>query len=138
MLSADAFTLIRQLSERMRVLYRRPVFDEWAVITLSSSGAKLSFYEGPRIETFRQRFLVDAAPLAAELSGRELPVGAFAFAPEARGTHFDACVRLGLQAYLLCNHTSRTMEEIRADPFWLHAQKPFVDFTERIRADPVE
>lgn len=133
----DALTRIRQGRDRMNALYAEPVFDEWAVIALSADAPAIVFYEGPRPDAFRRQFLADIAPLTTELAGRHLPVGGFAFALGAEGTRFDACVRLGSHAYLLCNHTARTMEEIRVDPRWLRAQKPFVDLTEAFGRDPL-
>ncbi len=135
---AEALSRIRQHRDRMHALYQSPVFDEWAVIAPVAGAPALVAYEGPRADAFRQEFLDDVAPLMTELAGQHLPVGGFAFAAEAKGTRFDACVRLGPQAYLLCNHTRRTMAEIRADPRWLNAQKPFVELTEVFRHDPVE
>lgn len=135
---ADALIRIRQARDRMHALYQSPVFDEWAVIAPSAGAAALVSYEGPRGEAFKREFLADIAPLTAELAGQQLPVGGFAFAAEAKGTRFDACVRIGAHAYLLCNHTGRTMAEIRADPRWLGAQKPFVELTESFRNDPLE
>jgi hypothetical protein len=118
----DALIRIRQGRDRMNALYSEPVFDEWAVIALPGDAPAIVSYDGPRPDAFRRQFLADIAPLTAELAGRQLPVGGFAFALGAEGTRFDACVRLGPQAYLLCNHTTRTMDEIRVDPRWLRAE----------------
>ena len=137
MILAEATSLIRQCRDRMNALYNKPIFDEWAVLTLQPRAPTLAFYDGPRIEQFRQRFLDDIAPLRQELEGRHLAVGDFAFVLEATGTSYDACVRLGSASYLLCNHTARTMSEIRQDPRWLAAQKAFVELTEKFRHDPV-
>lgn len=137
MILADASSFIRQCRDRMHALYNKPVFDEWAVVTLQPGAPTLAFYEGPRIEQFRQRFLDDIVPLRQELEGRHLAVGDFAFVPDATGTAYDACVRLGGASYLLCNHTARSMSVIRKDPLWLAAQKVFVDLTEKFRADPL-
>lgn len=135
---ADALIRIRQARDRMHALYQQPVFDEWAVIASSGGAPALASYEGPRGESFKREFLADIAPLTNELTGQQLPIGGFAFAADAKGTRFDACVRLGAQAYLLCNHTARTMSEIRADPRWLGAQKHFVELTECFHDDPLE
>ena len=137
MISAEASSQIRQCRDRMNALYNKPVFDEWVVVTLQAGAPSLAFYEGPRIEQFRQRFLDDIVPLRQELEGRHLAVGDFAFVLEATGTAYDACVRLGGTTYLLCNHTTRSMAEIRQDPRWLAAQKAFVELTEKFRADPL-
>ncbi len=52
-----------------------------------------------------------------------MAVGDFAFAQDAKGTGFDACIRLGPTSYLFCNNTSKSMEEIRKSPLWLAAQE---------------
>jgi hypothetical protein len=137
MQTSTAVVLIRRSLEGMNALYEGMVFDEWAVVALPAKGTTLVAYHGPRAEEFRRTFLSDIAPLSTELSGSNLPVGGFAFATSAEGTNFDACVRVGTHAYLLCNHTARTMEEIRANPRWLHAQKPFVELAEAFTADPL-
>ncbi len=138
MKSSDALVRIRQCRERMHALYQQIVFDEWAVVALPAGAPAMVAYEGPRAEEFRRQFLADIAPLASELTGTQLPVGGFAFASGAKGTRFDACVRLGAQAYLILNHTARTMEDIRADPRWLRAQKPFAELAEAFTTDPLE
>ncbi len=137
MQTSTAITLVRRSLESMNALYQGVVFDEWAIVALPSAGATLVAYEGPRAEEFRRQFLADVAPLASELAGSDLAVGGFAFAAAAPGTRFDACVRLSSRAYLLCNHTKRTMDEIRANPRWLHAQKPFAEISEAFTADPL-
>lgn len=137
MQTSTAVVLVRRSLEGMNALYEGMVFDEWAIVALPAKGATLVAYEGPRAEDFRRRFLADIAPLSAELAGSNLPVGGFAFAATAQGTHFDACIRLGTHAYLLCNHTARTMDEIRANPRWLRAQKPFAELSEAFTADPL-
>lgn len=113
------------------------IFDEWAVITLTSGGAKLAVYMGPRVELFRSRFKAGSRPLQAEMEGRQLAVGDFTFVADAAGTAYDACVRLGASTYLWCNHTSATMKEIRESGAWLPAQKIFAALCERFRSDPV-
>lgn len=138
MKSPDALVRIRQCRDRMHALYQQVVFDEWAVVALPSGAPALLAYDGPRAEEFRRQFLADIAPLASELTGTQLPSGGFAFASGAKGTRFDACVRLGSHAYLILNHTTRTMEEIRSDPRWLRAQKPFVELAEAFASDPLE
>ncbi|HEX2099314.1 MAG TPA: hypothetical protein VHF69_01550 [Candidatus Synoicihabitans sp.] len=121
----------------MNALYGGAIFDEWAVVMLGGGQGGLAAYEGPRLEQFRQRFVVDAHELRQLIAERPLTVGDFVFAPAASGTAFDAAVRVGEHAYLVLNHTARTMEDIRRDPRWLQAQKRFVEMTEAIRADPL-
>ena len=134
---AAAVKVIGQCRERLHALYGAVVFDEWAIVGLAPGSSALSFYEGPRVDEFRRAFLDDVRPLRAELEGRRLEPGEFVFALEAAGPAFDACVRLGPGAYLLCNHTTLSMAEIRSNPRWLEAQRAFVAMTELFHADPL-
>lgn len=134
---SEAHQLIEQCSERMRMQSGEVVFDEWAVIALTSTGAKLVAYIGPRIEQFRLRFKADSRPLQTEMEGRQLAVGDFAFVADAVGTAYDACVRIGPASYLWCNHTSSTMAEIRESGAWLPAQATFAAMCERFGSEPV-
>ncbi len=133
----DARHAIATCTQRMNTKSGEVVFDEWAVVTLSSQGVKLAAYDGPRVEQFRQRFKADIRPLQAELEGRRLEVGDFGFAPFAAGTAYDACVRIGPRAYLWWNNTDASMTDIRETGAWLPAQKAFMDLCETFRRDPV-
>lgn len=133
----DARQLITQCADRMKAQSGGVVFDEWAVVTLSATGAKLAAYQGPRVEQFRRRFKADIRPLQTELEGRRLAVGDFGFATAATGTAYDACVRIGPTAYLWWNKTDATMDDIRQTGAWLPAQKTFVDLCEAFRSNPL-
>jgi hypothetical protein len=126
---------IRTCRERMDALYEKPVFDEWVILAFVDFQATILAYDGPRADSFKQTLRTDAAPLTREMEDKHYAVGDFEFAHEARGSRFDACVRLGEKTYLLCNNTYGTMTDLRQDPRWLKAQKPFVDLTEKFRAD---
>jgi hypothetical protein len=134
---ADARTAVIHALGRMNSVYRQPVFDEWVLVKLAREQGAVLAYEGPRADSYRIRFKADITPLRAELEQRHLAVGDFEFVPTAHGTHFDACLRLGVAAYLFCNHTTKSMIEIRQDPLWLEAQKPFLDLATRFRDDPL-
>jgi len=122
---------------RMDALYQKPVFDEWVVVCFNVGKTDILAYTGPRAESFAKQFHHDSGPLFAEMQGRQYSVGDFEFVAQARGSHFDACVRLGETTYLLCNNTYGSMGDLRADARWLQAQKPFVNLTEKFRADPL-
>jgi len=122
---------------RMDALYGRPVFDEWAVLSPTAKNGVLA-YAGPRAENFRQQLPSDTEPLRAVVAGRPLEPGDFEFAAEAEGTRYDACMKLGGKCYLVCNHTTRAMAEIRRDPQWLKTQTVFFELSEKFRADPLE
>ncbi len=64
--------------------------------------------------------------------------GDFEFATDAAGTHYDVCMQIGPASFLVCNHTSRAMAEIRRDPQWLKAQAIFFNLSEKFRADPLD
>jgi hypothetical protein len=133
-----AKALITAALGRMNALYNKTVFDEWMLVSLQADRGSLLAYEGPRPESYRRRFADDIVPLRAEMAGKRLAVGDFEFAPEATGTHFDGCIRVAETSYLLCNHTGKSMAEIRRDPRWLQAQKAFVELSEKFRRDPLE
>ena len=135
---ADARTAVILALGRMNALYQKPLFDEWVLVKLARTEGAILAYEGPRAESYQRRFKTDIAPLQVEIEGRKMAVGDFEFAPHAHGAHFDACLRLGPAAYLFCNHTTKSMTDIRQDPLWLEAQKPFVALGTEFRADPLE
>lgn len=135
----DARTAINQTLSRMNALYNKPVFDEWVLVVLArEQGAILSSYDGPRAEFYQRKFKEDVQPLRAELEQHKLAVGDFVFVPDALGTRFDACIRLGPSSYLFCNNIAKSMVEIRQDPLWLEAQKPFVSLSSKFRDDPLD
>jgi hypothetical protein len=128
---------IQACRERMDALYLKPVFDEWVVVYFAQGKAEILAYTGPRADTFTQQLHRDSAPLFAEMQGKQYAVADFEFVDQATGSRFDACVRLGETTYLLCNNTYGSMAELRADPRWREAQKPFVDLTDKFRVDPM-
>jgi hypothetical protein len=134
---AAARLQIRSSLARMDALYGRPLFDEWAILSMAAQQGILA-YEGPRAEKFRADFPDDVAPLRALISGRPLVPGDFEFAADAGGTRYDACVKIGSTSFLVCNHTARGMQEIRRDPKWLNAQGAFLELCEKFHANPLE
>jgi hypothetical protein len=135
---ADARSAIIAALGRMTTLYNKPLFDEWVLVKLTAEQGAILAYSGPRAESYQRKFRDDLVPLRVELDQQRLNVGDFAFAPDAAGTRFDACIRLGPASYLFCSHTGKTMTEIRQDPLWREAQAPFVLLSELFRRDPLE
>ena len=133
-----AKALITTALGRMAALYNKPVFDEWVLVSLDADRGSILAYHGPRLESYRRHFGDDVEPLRAEMTGQHLAVGDFGFAPESPGTRFDACVRVGAASYLVCNHTGKSMTEIRTDARWRQAQRAFVELSNKFRADPLE
>ncbi len=135
---ADARSAVAQTIDRMNAIYRKPLFDEWVLVKLATEQGVILAYNGPRADSYQTRFKTDVAPLQAEMEQRHMTIGDFEFVPTAHGLHFDACIRLGTAAYLFCNNTTKTMTDIRQDPLWLEAQKPFAALATKFRADPLE
>ncbi len=135
---ADARTAVLQAIGRMNAAYQKPLFDEWVLVKLATDQGSILSYNGPRAESYQRRFKIDIAPLQVEIVGRKMAVGDFEFAPNAQGSLFDAFLRLGPGAYLFCNHTTKSMIDIRQDPLWLEAQKSFASLATKFRDDPLE
>ncbi len=133
-----AKALIADALGRMNALYGATVFDEWVAVSLRKGRGEILAYSGPRAESYQRCFAEDIGPLRDEMTGRPLAVGDFEFARDAAGTRHDACLRLGAASYLICNHTVKSMAQIRKSPGWIEAQRPFVAMSERFRADPLE
>jgi hypothetical protein len=133
----SARKLLAQCREKMDTAYQKPVFDEWVVVSFASTPVQVLSYEGPRAESYKKSLHSDSAPIAREMQDRSYGIGDFEFADAAHGSRFDACVRIGERSYLLCNNTYGTINDLRQDARWLKAQKPFVDLTEKFRADPL-
>ncbi len=135
---ADARTAVILAFGKMNSLYGDVVFDEWVIVKLASEGGAILAYDGPRAASYQSRFKSDVAPLRTEMEQRILSVGDFEFIAKGDGTHYDACIRLGPGSFLFCNHTKKSMAEIRQEPLWLAAQKPFAELSGKFRKDPLE
>lgn len=123
--------------ERMHLLYAKPVFDEWAILSLGAKHGGVLAYSGTRVENFQQQLPDDVEPLRALVADRKLGVGDFEFTSEGAGTRHDALLKVGAASYLVCNNTGKSMMEIRADARWLKAQTVFFELSEKFRADPL-
>jgi hypothetical protein len=134
---AEATSLIRSCVEQMNTRYRRTVFDEWAVVNLREGAGRVLSYHGPRRDDFHKNFARDLDALRQDIASRRFGVGDFEFARHGVGTKFEAFLVLGEGLYLICNNTGASMEEISRDPRWLGAQVPFVELSDRVRANPV-
>lgn len=128
---------IKECASQMNSLYHQVVFDEWAVVKFAQRKGQLLSYTGPRKEDFQKNFVSDLNELRVGLLGNTHGVGDFEFARHGVGTKVEAFLILGQGIYLLCNHTSRSMDDIAKDPLWLNAQKPFVELSDIFRADPL-
>lgn len=129
---------IEKCCERMRVAYLKPVFDEWAILAVPAKSAGIVAYQGPRPDEFKRNLPDDAEPLRARAVGQDFSEGDIEFVPDAADTRYDAFMKIGPGSYLVLNHTSRTMNEIRADGKWLGAQAALFELSEKFRGDPLE
>jgi len=134
----EATNLIGRCAARMNDLYQKVVFDEWAIVSLIQHKAKILAYLGPRKDDFQKNFATDVQDLRADLLSRRHSIGDFEFARHGVGTKLEAFVMVGDGLYLICNNTAKSMSAIAKDPLWLSAQVPFVELSDRFRADPVE
>lgn len=124
-------------ARQMDAQYKRTVFDEWAIISLEEQKGRLLSYIGPRKSGFQTNFLADAGALRASLLGGHVNIGDFEFARHGVGTGFESFLVLGKGLFLICNNTVGSMESITKDPLWLAAQVPFVELSDKFRADPL-
>jgi hypothetical protein len=129
--------LIIACARQMDAQYKKNVFDEWAIISLTEHNGRLVSYIGPRKEGFQNNFLTDAGPLRAGLLAGQTNIGDFEFARHGVGTGFEAFMVLGKGLFLICNNTVQSMDGITQDPLWLAAQVPFVELGDKFRADPL-
>ena len=129
---------IQAAVDRMRAVYLKPVFDEWAILAVPAKTGGVLAYQGPRPDAFRRNLADDAEPLRARAAGKQFSEGDIEFVPDAADTRYDAFMKIGPASYLILNHTVKTMDEIRADTKWLGAQKALFELSEKFRADPLD
>ena len=122
----------------MNARYQKVVFDEWALISLAAHKVVVLAYLGPRKEGFQKNFLTDVGGLREGLLNLDYNVGDFEFARQGVGSAFESFMVVGKGVYLICNNTVQSMDGITKDPHWLVAQVPFVELSEKFRADPVD
>jgi hypothetical protein len=132
-----ATELIKSCAEQMNAWYKRVVFDEWAVISLAGRKRRVLAYIGPRREGFQKNFPTDVGALREGLLNPKYSVGDFDFARNGVGSAFESFMVVGRGTYLICNNTVQSMDSITQDPLWLGAQVPFVELSEKFRANPL-
>jgi hypothetical protein len=129
----EAVALIKKQTERMSALYGSIVFDEWAIVSFKDKKGRVLNYHGTRKDHFQKNFGADVEMLKSELLTAKHETGDFEFARHGSGTHFDAFMVLGEELYLVCNSTTKSMNDITKDSRWLAAQVPFAELTEKFR-----
>jgi hypothetical protein len=134
----QATELIKTCAEQMNARYNKIVFDEWAVVSLGDRKGRVLAYTGQRKEGFQRNFLTDVGALREGLLNDKYSVGDFEFERHGVGSAFESFMVVGKGIYLICNNTFQSMDGITKDPLWLGAQVPFVELSEKFRADPLE
>lgn len=130
-------TLIKACAEQMKSRYGGVVFDEWAVVSLAENKARVLFYTGPRNDSFLENFVKDLGALRTELLGGNYGTGDFEFSRHGVGTGIEGFLVVGNGLYLICNHTTESLDSIAKNPRWLSAQVPFVELAEKVRMSPL-
>jgi hypothetical protein len=133
----QAILRIKSTMERMDETYRKPVFDEWAIVAQAGEKTLLLHYSGPRKDQFQRHYFEDTKELRQQYRQGHYEVGDFEFARHGTGTKAEALIRIGETAFLVVNNTARTMADIATDPLWLGAQDAFAGLCDQFRADPV-
>lgn len=128
---------VKRCMDSMNARYGRPVFNEWAIVSLQKERERVVAYHGPRKELFHKNFVQDLGSLRAQFLTTRHDPGYFDFARHAVGTDFEAFICVGEHLYLICNHTESTMHEIAKDARWLDAQRAFAELTEKFRLEPL-
>jgi hypothetical protein len=134
----QATKLIESCAGQMNARYKKVVFDEWVLLSLADGKGRVLAYTGPRREGFQKNFLTDVGALREGLRNEGYGVGDFEFARTNVGPAFESFMVVGKGIYLICNNTVQSMDAITKDPLWLGAQVPFVELSERFRADPLD
>ena len=133
----EAINVVRMKVHRMKEIYQRQVFDEWALVAMLGSKGKVLHYAGPRAEEFQKNFNRDVRLFAADLRRPTHNLGDFDFTRHGEGTLFDAFVVVGEGLFLVCNNTQQSMATITQDPLWLSAQVGFVELSDAFRSNPL-
>jgi hypothetical protein len=132
-----AIQVVRAHLGKMAELYRKTVFDEWAILATGGAKGRIVAYEGERREDLARTLASDLQGLGPELLRLPHTSGDYAFSRHATGTYFDAYLVLGPGTFLICNNTTQSMAGITQDPLWLKAQVAFVELSEKFRGDPL-
>src|SRR5947199_10259223 len=129
----EANQLIRGCANRMNELYKKTVFDEWAIVSLMQHKIKILSYLGPRKDDFQKNFSTDVQELRAELLSNQQEIGDFEFARHGVGTKVEAFLVVGDGLYLICNNTAQSMNSLTKDPLSLGGQVVCVELRDALR-----
>jgi hypothetical protein len=134
----QATDLMKNCAEQMDARYQKTVFDEWALVSLEGGKGRVLAYIGPRKDGFQRNFSTDVKALREGLLNEAYSIGDFEFARHGVGPAFESFMVAGQGVYLICNNTVQSMDSITKDPLWLGAQVPFVELSDKFRAQPLE
>ena len=132
----QAIARIERSLEKMAKAYHRPVFDEWAIISLERGNDRILHVVSPR-ENPAATFAHDFRILRAESQAAADNPGDFGITKEAKNDAIDAYIVLGERLIMIANDTGRSMTEVTADPLWQAVQPVFFNLCEAFRADPL-
>ena len=133
-----ALSRIPKSFTKMNDAYRRTVFDEQLIVSRAGGEVKLLSYEGPREDTIMDSLADETVALRQSGSHLNTTPGEFDFTRDGVGSEFDAYICLGVDLFLLCNNTEKSMEEVTADINWLAAQGEFLNASQWFAVDPLE
>ena len=134
----QATELIKSCAEQMNARYKSVVFDEWAIVSLGGRKGRVLAYIGPRREGFQKNFLTDVGALREGLLNEEYSVGDFDFARHGGGAGLRVIHGAGARDLPDLQQHRPINGRITQDPLWLGAQVPFVELSDKFRADPLE
>ncbi|MCC5838659.1 MAG: hypothetical protein JJT96_00935 [Opitutales bacterium] len=123
---------------RMEKAFKRPLFDEWAIIAVRPDSFEVLHYSGGREDRFATEFAEDSVKIRAMMGECLDNPGHFEFVRDADGAQVDAFIVAGIDRLLICNNGTYSMNQITKDPMWTAAQEPFLLLAEKFRADPLE
>ena len=134
----DAIFLIEGNVEQMNIAYRETMFDEWLVVDFRQNEGKAIYYSGPRGSEFEGSFAFDIEGFKGLLTTHDYQPGNFEFARLSGSTRYDSVITIGPRIYLICNHTGKSMFQIRQKPTWVTAMLPFLELADRFQRDPLK
>jgi hypothetical protein len=134
----DAIFQIDSTLERIKSLYGEPMFDEWLIIDFREAQGKALYYSGPRTNEFDIKFRADMEGFKGLFTDHDYQPGNFEFARLSVSTRYDAAVTIAPRVYLVLNHTSKGMFQIRQKKEWSQALLPFLELADKFQRDPLK
>jgi hypothetical protein len=133
----DALFRIEECLERMKGLYGEPMFNEWLIIDFREDQGKALYYSGPRSNEFDSKFRSDMDGLKGLFTEHDYQPGNFEFARLSVSTRYDAVITIAPRIYLVFNHTTMGMFQIRQKQGWINALVPFLELADKFQRDPL-